>query len=338
VKILCLTDFPVRARRAWLWDHLPPGQDQVDFLCVQPPVDRFAGWGKILVYSSPTYWRLAWQALIRTRQAHYDIVVAWESKNGLPFACLRRLFRRPQPKLVILFFSVKGLIMHSLPVARYAMRAVDHISVPTHAEIDYYSQLLDFPTGRITCCPLGMYDLYAGSSDSLNSRSEPYIFAGGRSDRDYDTLVQAASGLDLNVVINARRFNLAGIRLPPNVKVNDLMPFDQLRDTLSKAKFVVVPLQNVPHAAGLSQIVLAMSAGKAVIATATAGTIDYVEQHQTGILVEPGNVLDLRRSIKYLTDHPIEAERMGSEARSRYEQRHTFPRMAHRVHEILQGI
>ncbi len=333
MRVLCITDCPVQAPTRWLWDYLPAVRDEVDFCWLRGPADRYARWGKVLAYY-PTYWRLAWRALAQARKVPYDVAAAWEGKNGLPYAFLRRLLGRDDFPLVILFFSVKGVVMHFLPLVRYALRGNVHLVVPAQAEAEYYRRLLKVPAERITCSLLGNYDLFGGK---VNTGGE-YIFAGGRSDRDYGTFFRAVEGLPNPVIVNARRFNVAGLSVPANVTVNDLMPFDRLQRVLAGARFVVVPLQKVPHAAGLSQVILAMSAGKAVIATRAGGTEDYIEPGVNGLLVPPGDVAAMRAAIHDLLDHPEKARQMGLAARARYVERHTFPAMAQRIHQILSRV
>ncbi len=330
-----MVDWVVPKGARWLWDYPPESSDTVDFVFIKPPSDRFAKWGKLLAYY-PALLRLGWRALRRTREREYDVVLAFEGKCGLPLGFLRHLTGQSRPKLAIMFFSVKGVIMHFLPLARYGMRGVDHIIVPTHAEIPYYSRLLGYPEERITFCPLGTYNPYRTAPEAADSPG--YIFAGGRSERDYGTLMAAVNGLDAQVVVAARRFNLRGLPIPPNVQFHDLMPMGEFAAVLGGARFVVAPIQDVPHAAGLTQIVYAMAAGKAVIAARTPGTADTIEEGRTGLLYEPGNAGDLRRAIQRLLEDPEEARRMGAAARALYLGVHTFPAMARRIRTILTKV
>lgn len=338
MRILCLTDFALRGPDRWLWNYLPPGSDEVDFCYpARRPADRYAGWGKLLAYY-PAYSWLAARALLRTRRMAYDAVMAFEGKNGLPLGFIRRVTGQHRPKLVILFFSVKGVMLHFPALARFAMQAVDCIIVPSLGEISYYSRLLHLPEEKIAYCPIGMYDFFSRGAASAHNADGRYVFAGGRSDRDYRTFAQAVSGLKCQAIVNTRPFGVSGISLPANLKVNDMMPPGRLREVMAGAEFVVVPLRDVPHAAGLSQVVLAMSAGKAVVATCAGGVADYVQEGENGMLVEPSNVADLQRAMQHLLDHPDEAKQMGLRGRARYEQFHTFPRMAETVRGVLEDV
>lgn len=340
MKVLCVTDWPIPPGDRWLWNYLPESADTVDFVSIKPPSDRFAKWGKLLTYY-PALLRLAWRAHRQERRGSYDVILAFEGKCGLPLGFLRSLDARSRPgqraKLVVMFFSVKGVIMHFLPLARYGMRGVDHIIVPTHAEIPYYSRLLGYPAKQITCCPLGTYNPYR-EVPSPAEEGGGYIFAGGRSERDYATVLAAVEGLDVRLVVAARRFNLRGLRIPPNVQVNDLMPLGEFARVLGGARFVVAPIQHTPHAAGLTQIIYAMAAGKAVIAPRTPGTVDTIEDGRTGLLYEPGDAAALRAAIQRLLADPAEAQRMGGAARTLYLAVHTFPDMAQRIRGILAKV
>jgi len=335
VKVLCLLDSVVKPGDHWLWDYLPSHNDKVDFLWVTTS-DKFPKWGKLLTYY-PIYLWLGIKAAVQMARKEYDLVVAWESKNGFPLAVLRSLLRIRNPKLVILAFAYKGIAINFLNLGRLTVHGIDHITVPTISEMEYYNKLLGFPLDKITFSPLGWYDMVS-TLDTSERETGNYVFAGGRSGRDYRTLFEAMSGLDGQLIVNARSFNMQGLSCPPNVKIHDFMPLREYYTLMARAKFVVLPLQDTPYAVGLGHIVQAMSAGKALVATRTASTVDYIENGQTGILVAPYDAHDMRSAITYLLAHPEEAERMGRNARRRYEERYTFPAFAQRVHDVLDKV
>jgi hypothetical protein len=97
---LCLVDDRVEPPDRWIWNYLPvrAQRDTVDFMHAAT-WDLFPKWGKLLTYY-PTYWNLAVRALRQTRKVDYDLIVAWESKNGFPLAVLRSLLGTRGPKLL----------------------------------------------------------------------------------------------------------------------------------------------------------------------------------------------------------------------------------------------
>jgi hypothetical protein len=340
MRILCLTDYPMQpAGYRWIWDHLPEQRDEVDFLW-RVTHDRSARWGKVLT-RYPGYFYLASQALRRMSHDRYDLVVAWESKVGVPLALLRGLSMRNRPSLVILAFAPGYVPSVFLLLTRLALKGVAHLTVPSLAEMSSFERTFRVPQSRMSLCRLGEYD-------SLESARQgpvpvagptPYVHSGGRTARDFPTLVAAVRGLDVNVILHGRPYDLRVPDMPPNVQTADLAPKEQHARWVFHSLFEVVPLRpDVRHAAGLSQVVHAMMLGKAVVATGTPPVAEYVQDGVTGLLVEPGSASAMRSAILYLLEHREEAARMGRIARRQFEDCYTFDRFARRTHEILEGI
>jgi glycosyltransferase involved in cell wall biosynthesis len=334
MKVLCVLDSPVQARDRWIWDDLPHKPDQVDFEWAAP-ADRFARWGKLLTYY-PTYLLLAWRALRRCRRERYDLIVAWEGKSGVPLALLRQLVRQRRPPLVILTFSMRGPVTRFPWLMRYAMGGVEQVTVPSLGERAFYAEALNFPAERISFCPLGAYDLFAADSDVTTTGD--YVFAGGRSGRDYATLFAAVQETPIPVIVNARPFNLKGLNIPSNVTCNDMLPIAQFGELLRRARLAVVPLRDGREAIGLSAVLYAMAAGKAIVASRAGGVEDYIDNGSTGLLVTPGNARELREAIEYLWHDPETAARLGARARQLFAEQFTFPAFARRVYSVLEGV
>lgn len=335
MKVLCLTDFPIQPPDRWIWNHLDGVKDQTDFLWAETG-DRSGRLGK-LVSRYPPFWRLALRALRQTTtHDYYDLIIAWESKTGIPLALLRRLSGQTRTPFVILTFTPGEVARAFFPLISYALGAVDHVTVLTDAEIEAYHRLFGLSRSKISLCLLGTYDLYpAGPPAAQGSAASPYVHASGRSARDYSTLVKAAQGLPAGVVIHGRGYNFTNLTLPSNVVIGELAPRDKYHRLVRDAAVEVVPLHDTPAPVGSSQIVFAMMMGKAIVATRTGSTVDYIEHGVTGLLVKPGDADGMRAAIQRLLEHSEEAATMGQAARRRFEDYHTFDAFAHRAHEIM---
>lgn len=343
MKILCLLDNEVKPGDRWLWKYLPSNNDEVDFLVTTGVSDRFQKWGKLLSYY-PAYWKLGLRALQKTRQSQYDLVVAWEGKNGFPYAVLRSLVGQKSPPLIILAFNIRGVVSHFPSLVRFGLRSVSQIVVFTPMEVERYQRLLSLAPDKITYCAHGWYDALRWydpqkiqKSDSL-ARAGKFILASGRSYRDYETLARAVEGTEVNVKVSGRAFNLAGIHFPANMEVTGWLSDRELLDYLYETDFYTVPLQSIDHAGGDSSVLQAMSFGKAVVATRAPSTETYVRHGETGLLVEPHDVEGMREAILRLWRNPDEAKRMGQSARQLFEQNHTINHLAQRVYNIAVEI
>ena len=339
MKVLCLLDTPIESGHRWLWKYLPANRDELDFLVCKGADDRFQKWGKIFSYY-PRYWQLGVRAWLQTRRQRYDLVVAWEGKNGFPYAVLRSCFGQKHPPLIIAGFNVRGVLGHFPGLARFGLRSVSRVIVFTPGEVENYRRLLRLAPEKISYCPHGWYDdmewyhpKYVRHPEAL-ARAGEFILASGRSYRDYETLARAMAGTEVNVKISGRDFNLAGIPLPPNVETMGWLSYREMQDYLYAARFYVIPLQPITHAGGDSSLLNAMSFGKATVATRAPSTETYIRHNETGLLVEPGNVEDLRQAILRLWRNPAEAVQMGQAARRQFESQHTIGHLAQRIHQV----
>ncbi|MDQ3006187.1 MAG: glycosyltransferase family 4 protein [Chloroflexota bacterium] len=339
MKILCLLDNVVKPGDRWLWKYLPSNTDELDFLIASGASDRFQKWGKLLNYY-PAYWHSGLRALLKTQQTPYDLVVAWEGKNGFPYAVLRSLVGQQSPPLIILAFNIRGVISHFLSLARFGLRSVARVVVFTPGEVEQYRRLLSLPPEKISYCPHGWYDPMRWYDPEKVNKSEAlagagkFIFASGRSYRDYGTLARAVDGTEVNVKVSGRAFNLSGIEFPRNMEATGWLAEREFQDYLYESNFYVVPLEPIAHAGGDSSVLQAMSFGKATVATRAPSTETYVRHGETGLLVEPRDVEGMRKAILHLWRNPDEAKRMGQAARRRFEENHTIDHLAQRVYNI----
>lgn len=137
---------------------------------------------------------------------------------------------------------------------------------------------------------------------------------------------------------NSYEFSDRYLTLPPNVTIGELAPRDKYHQLVRDAVAEVVPLYDTPSPVGSSQIVFAMMMGKAIVATRTGSTIDYIEHGKTGLLVKPGDAAGLHMAIQRLLDHPDEVIAMGRATRRRFEEQHTFEAFARRAYEIMGSV
>ena len=75
--------------------------------------------------------------------------------------------------------------------------------------------------------------------------------------------------------------------------------------------------------------------GRAVIAFGSRGITDYIIDGETGILVEPGNVLAMRDAIQSLLANPKKAKRLGDNARQRILEELNLQTYVRKVADVL---
>lgn len=343
MKILCLIDSPIEPGHRWLWKYLPSNNDELDFLVTRGALDRYQKWGKLLTYY-PAYWKSGFRALLKTRQTEYDLVLAWEGKNGFPYAFLRSLLGQKSPPLIIAAFNIRGVIGHFLGLARFGLKSVSRLIVFTPGEVTQYQRTLSLAPDAISYCPHGWYDAMEWYDPKFRrpqndlARIGKYILTSGRSYRDYETLARAVTGTEVEVRVSGRSFNLAHTPLPPNFQSTGWLAYRDFQDYLFASNFYVVPLQAIDHAGGDSSVLAAMSFGKAIVATRAPSTETYIQDGVTGLLVEPYDVQGMRETLLRLWRNPEEAAHMGRQARRRFEEAHTIEKLAQRISGVANEV
>jgi hypothetical protein len=205
---------------------------------------------------------------------------------------------------------------------RLGVRSLDgeHVTycVFSEEERDLFTQTFAIPRERVACLRFA-HSLWSRVDGPIGDGG--YVFAGGDSLRDFETLAAAVDGLDVPVRIGTN--NPLG-ELPPNVTGGPVTP-DEYNDLLADARVVVVPMRAAARrGAGLITYLNAMALGKPVIVSDTPAAREYVEQERTGLLVPPEDVAALRGAIEWAFDpaNADEAREMGRRARESV--RHPF--------------
>jgi glycosyltransferase involved in cell wall biosynthesis len=146
-----------------------------------------------------------------------------------------------------------------------------------------------------------------------------YIFAGGNSYRDYEVLVRAVDGLEVPVII-ASSWRPAE-PLPSNVTCA-LLPHAEYVERFLSAGVVVVPLRRAVRSAGQQTYLGAMLMGKPVIVTDAPGVRDYIQDGETGLIVDP-RPESIREAIQWVTRpaNRAEVEKMTEKAKAIVEER-----------------
>ena len=179
---------------------------------------------------------------------------------------------------------------------------------------------LGFPPDKVKFCPNWVdTDFFAPESGRTAAQGD-YVFSCGRENRDYATLFAAAERLPYAFKVAASGFRHDGGGLgaaPANLALFDQrISFEELRKTYADCRLVVAPLHAVPYAAGVTGVVEAMAMGKAVIATASPGIVDYVEDGVSGRVTPPGDPEALAQAIAELWNDPDRCEAIGRRNRA----------------------
>lgn len=165
-----------------------------------------------------------------------------------------------------------------------------------------------------------------------------YVFSCGREGRDYATFARAVatSPYPFRVVgsgwtADAGLAASEAIEAASNLEVQSNLSYAELRLAYELSRFVVTPIADVDHAAGVTAICEAMGMGKAIIATDSPGIRDYVRHGISGLVVPVGDERALARAIAELWNDPERCATMGAHNRSWIENSINLDRYVERV-------
>ena len=265
---------------------------------------------------------------------NYDVVYAWHAVIGLMFAALCRLFRLRRVRIVVaqlIVPSKKNSIAQRAKLAftRYALKRIELVIAYSHVEVELFKNEYENGFTKFVFTPLGIdFPFNDGKLDN------GYIFSGGRSNRDYETLIRAVAPLKTSLHIAAQRFNIGSTDIPLNVTVHyDAFGAEFLR-LLTDAALIVIPLDRADESSGQLVLLQAMALGKAIIVTENRGISDYYIAGETVTISPSHNPAALRELIKSLMDDPEQRMRLGRAAIEHVDQ-FTLQKQAERVAGII---
>jgi hypothetical protein len=285
--------------------------------------------------------RAAWQAVRAAQRC--DVFVSANVRNALAIGLMKRLTFRARPALIMTEMRLddpRADLAWRAKVAlqRYAYRAVDAMCVSARREADVYVSRLGVPARRVRFVPWHTNVLEPKMCRGTGS----YVFAAGRTSRDWRTLAEAVRPLDVPVTVVCTRRDAELVGFPPHVRVLCDIPYRQYRELLEGARAVAIPLE--PHVYSSGQVVIleAMALGKPVVTTAVLGSEDYVIDGVDGLLVPPGDPLALRQALVDVASSSARAEQLGRAALEKVRRTHLLDQYVRRIvglaEELNEGL
>lgn len=259
------------------------------------------------------------------RGANSDVFISGNPRNALVLGLLKRVTGRRRPLLMMTELRLDDpqptmIWRAKVALQRVAYAAADVLCVSARREIDAYAQRLGLPPARFRFIPWHTNVLEPRS----HAATGPYLFAAGRTSRDWPTLAAAAQGLEVPFVVVCSAADARRVPFPPNVTVLTDVPYTRYRELLEGARAVVVPLEDHVYSSGQVVILEAMALGKPLITARVLGTEDYVVDGVDGLLTVPGDASSLRAAITRLLAEAGLAERLGAAALAKVTQHHTL--------------
>lgn len=268
----------------------------------------------------------------------YDYIYTFECDlTSFALSFWQTLLRSRKPRHVIIQFIMRektpGLWSRiKYQLMKWCFSSVYKAICSATVEAEYYKDAFNWPTSKFVFSP------FHSSSRFLQEglvHDDEYLISAGRIFRDFGTLVSAVQQSDYKTVIIAPRDTVRVGDGHDHIKVLEDIPLTEYDSLMARARIVVLSLKDRKISAGQTVLLDAMALGKAIIATRTAATIDYIRDDENGLFVEPGNPLALRKAIDLLMADSDLRKRLGRTARQDVIEHYLPHHYTRRIRELV---
>ena len=302
---------------------------------------------KIAIVKKPTSWHLRgprtplhdWlahlkQSYLAIRMKPDGFITSFP-QLALTTSFLLSVFFWRKAKLIAWTFNLGSLGSRWKGLATgFLLRKVDMFAVHSRAEIQYYSDWLGLPESRFRFVPLQKGDI----PDFGKSDRPPYVLSMGSANRDYATLSRAVQPLDLPVIVVAKESELSHFAGIPNVTPMHGLTEEECLELLAFARINVVPLKDTQTASGQVSFINGMRMGVATIATDCVGSVDYIEDGRTGLLVPPNDAEAMREAILKLWHQDRAREEIANNAKTHAKNHFSDEAAARHLFEAIDDV
>lgn len=269
----------------------------------------------------PEYWALARKL---SKQLNEDDVIYCDGELlGIPMAkCCSKNINRP--KIAVLFHNInrpRGYLALNLLKAKQ----IDLFITGTASQTKFLRKYLSLPDNKIyqIASHPSTDTAFFTPTEVLEKKDRPIVASGGLEKRDYQTLANATSYLNVDVKICAFSPNRTASKrtfpkvMPKNMTCNFYQWYDLLQ-LYRNADLVVLPLLNNNYQAGLSTLFEAMACKRPIVITRSpkAGIINTLIDSGVVTGVKAGDSVDLKQAIETILNNP---EKANNQAQLGYE-------------------
>jgi len=260
--------------------------------------------------------------LASIRRKRFDVVVSWQMRLGICYGILKRIIHPQKPPVHIIqdfhidLTQTRGVYRFNLALLKWAIPGIDYFCCTSTEEEAIYSRMFHIPRSRIVFLPL-VLPLVKSPARFEEPRHPPedYIFSYGKSDRNFDTLIQSVAPLNLKTYILSQKYK-PKVHVPENVCIlREYVSGKEMIQWIASSRMVVFPLKDYRISAGQLSMLEVMALARPLIITENMATKEYAVHKHSALFFDAGNDKALAEHIKYLWNNRGSAEQLGQKAR-----------------------
>lgn len=222
------------------------------------------------------------------KRKRYENIISWQQFFGIMLAFYCNLFKvKKVPRIFVMTFIYKpkkgiiGTIYKKWLKYSVNNQYIDHIVVYSNHEKTFYCNELGIDPNKISFIPLSLPDI-SETHDDEQLKSQNYIFSTGKSNRDYDFLVNSLKGEGYNLHIACDSYHSIN---DPNIKVHGDIFDEKMYHYMHNCHCVVIPLKDLNVSSGQLVILQAMRLKKPIIVSNSHAIKDYVTNNVNALII-----------------------------------------------------
>ncbi|WKN44706.1 glycosyltransferase [Tunicatimonas pelagia] len=194
----------------------------------------------------------------------------------------------------------------------------EYYVINSEADRSIYHQHLGIPNHKLVSLPYGDFSSADIEDEEVRAQVGSYYFAGGFTNRDYASLIDAFRELNQKLVIVGSHLNRdLQVELPSNVQVLRDIPKKQFNTLIKNAKACILPLKEETGASGQMVLLSYMKQAKAVIVPHMQITHEYLDEG-TSALFYSNAQKEIPSIIRYLDQDERKIVDLGIAANKQY--------------------
>lgn len=266
-------------------------------------------------------------------------IVGWQEFYGLIYAFYCRLFHvKKQNTLIIknfIYKPKKGFVgklyfrfMNYIVKSGY----VDTYICASKTMVQYCCEVFGEKEDKFVFLPFGVNDFAAEYKPDAPPKND-YVLSLGRSNRDWQFLLDGAKDLDVPVKIICDELHVQDA--PENVEILNSVWGSATHSYIYNCKCMVIPIADGRIASGDTVLLMAMSFAKPIIITKPSCLADdYVTDGYNGIVIEK-DPEQLRAAVKRIFEDEALYRQLSENGRQHYLDNHSLYTYGKRVGKIV---
>jgi glycosyltransferase involved in cell wall biosynthesis len=218
--------------------------------------------------------------------------------HTIPFIVIFNLFRF-KGKILITNFYLHAAGENQLVKKFLSLLFNEKIHLILQSPYEYRQYKNSYPNIQVYFIPY-CQDEIQGAYPNISVEDQGYIFSGGYTNRDYDSLIKAAEKLPYHFVIACSRLNKLPQQIPGNVTVTKDISAEEFHGLLARAGLIVLNLKDQVGSSGQMVALAGLSFKKPILYSRNEAISHYFVDGKSGISYQMQDIDDLIKKIEFL--------------------------------------